>query len=92
MVKECNSWFCTTENGVLCDVTSLNEAGDADLESLSAGNGKEIFLHKRTLAQCNLALGNAACHRNNENITSKPIMLEFLFGLAILSSCLPSKK
>lgn len=49
MVKECNPWFCATENGVLCDMTSLNEAGDADLESLSAGNGKEIFLRKRTL-------------------------------------------
>lgn len=49
MVKDYNSRFCATENGVLCHVTSLNEAGDAELESLSAGNGKGIFLHKRNL-------------------------------------------
>lgn len=49
MIEESNPRFCATGNGGLCNVTSRNKAGDAELESLSAGNAKGIFLHKRTL-------------------------------------------
>lgn len=49
MIEEHDPRFRATENGGLCSVTSLNKAGDAQLESLPAGNAKEIFLHKRTL-------------------------------------------
>lgn len=60
MVKECNSSFCATENGVLCNVTSLNKAGDAELESLSAGNARGIFLHKRTLGTMSSGTGKCS--------------------------------
>lgn len=60
MVKERNPRFCTTENAVLCNVTSLHKAGDAELESLSAGNTEGIFLRKRTLGTMSSGTGKCS--------------------------------